>query len=234
MHTTESFAGATAPALSAALLQLADGRFPAGGYAHSGGLEATIAAGGVYDLATLEAFLRGRAATAGAVAAAFAAAACTAFADDLPRLHALDAELDARLPSAALRATSRQLGRQMLRAITVIRPHPRLAEIDKHPHQPVMFGIAAAALDLHPRDAALAALHDSVATPAAAAVRLLSLDPLRSYAALARLGPMLDKLTVEADERAGAAPEALPALAAPLLDIAAERHAVETARLFAS
>ena len=58
-----------------ALLLLADGRLPAGGHAHSGGLEAAVAAGRVHDLATLEAFLRGRLATAGLVAAAFAAAA---------------------------------------------------------------------------------------------------------------------------------------------------------------
>jgi urease accessory protein len=213
---------------------LADGRFPAGGYAHSAGLEPTVGVGGVHDIETLEAFLRGRVATAGAVAAAFAAAACVAFAHDLPRLHALGAELDARLPSPALRATSRQLGRQLWRAISVIRPHDRLDDVGKNPHQSIMFGIAAAALDLDPRDAALAALHDSVATPAAAAVRLLSLDPLGAHAALARVGSLLDELAVEADEQAATAPEDLPALAAPLLDIAAERHAVETARLFAS
>ncbi|RQX44658.1 urease accessory protein UreF, partial [Micromonospora chalcea] len=39
---------------------LADGRFPAGAHAHSGGLEAAAAAGRVTDLATLEAFLAGR------------------------------------------------------------------------------------------------------------------------------------------------------------------------------
>ncbi|MEV7988668.1 urease accessory UreF family protein [Micromonospora sp. NPDC085948] len=57
------------------LLLVADGRFPAGAHAHSGGLEAAVAAGRVTDLATLEAFLAGRLATAGLVGAAFAAAA---------------------------------------------------------------------------------------------------------------------------------------------------------------
>src|SRR5262250_851608 len=60
----------------ATLLMLADGRYPAGGHAHSGGLEAAIAAGRVRDLPDLAAFLRGRLSTAGLVAAAFAAAAC--------------------------------------------------------------------------------------------------------------------------------------------------------------
>ncbi|MCZ7374755.1 urease accessory protein UreF [Micromonospora sp. WMMC250] len=57
------------------LLLVADGRFPAGAHAHSGGLEAAVAAGRVTDLPTLEEFLAGRLATAGLVGAAFAAAA---------------------------------------------------------------------------------------------------------------------------------------------------------------
>ncbi|MEU8166805.1 urease accessory UreF family protein [Micromonospora sp. NPDC049004] len=62
-------------ATSSLLLLLADGRFPAGAHAHSGGLEAAVAAGRVNDLASLESFLVGRLTTAGLVGAAFAAAA---------------------------------------------------------------------------------------------------------------------------------------------------------------
>ncbi|MGC4878208.1 urease accessory protein UreF [Micromonospora sp. DT43] len=62
-------------ATSSLLLLLADGRFPAGAHAHSGGLEAAVAAGRVTDLASLESFLVGRLTTAGLVGAAFAAAA---------------------------------------------------------------------------------------------------------------------------------------------------------------
>src|SRR3546814_1292871 len=51
----------------AALLLLADGRLPAGGYAHSGGLEPTVHTQGLTDAAGLERFLEGRAATAGLV-----------------------------------------------------------------------------------------------------------------------------------------------------------------------
>ncbi|GIG92505.1 urease accessory protein UreF [Plantactinospora endophytica] len=62
----------------ATLLVLADGRLPAGGHAHSGGLEAAVTSGRVRDLAGLTAFLRGRLASTGRVTAAFAAAACAA------------------------------------------------------------------------------------------------------------------------------------------------------------
>jgi urease accessory protein len=62
--------------MSVAALLLSDSRFPAGGHAHSGGVEPAVSAGTVADLGSLEAFLRGRLRTAGLVAAAVAAAAC--------------------------------------------------------------------------------------------------------------------------------------------------------------
>jgi urease accessory protein len=222
----------TAP--TAALLLLADGRFPAGGYAHSGGLEASIASGHVHDLASLESFLTGRAGTVGLVAAAFAAAACRAArAHDTVRLAGLDIELDARTPSPAQRATSRQLGRQLRRVMAAIAPDPRLDELGRAPHHPVALGTAAAVLGLVARDAALVALHESIAGPAAAAVRLLSVDPFTTHAVLARLAPQLNNLATTAVEHPDD-PSRIPALAAPLLDIAAERHARQTTRLFAS
>ncbi|NMR28177.1 urease accessory protein UreF [Crystallibacter degradans] len=220
---------------AAALLLLADGRLPAGGYAHSGGLEATIRAGRVHDADSLEKFLTGRAVTAGLVAGAFAAAAChSSTKGDQVLLQELDPELDARIPSPALRAVSRSLGRQLLRAATAIRPHPRFHELDRTAHQPIVFGVAAAAFDLAPRDAALAVLHEAVAGPAVAAVKLLSLDPFSAHAALARLTPLLDQLASEAAKHADTAPADLPSAGAPLLDIAAEHHAATDMRLFAS
>jgi urease accessory protein len=62
--------------MSVAALLLGDSRFPAGGHAHSGGVEPAVTAGTVTDLRTLELFLRGRLRTAGLVAAGIAAAAC--------------------------------------------------------------------------------------------------------------------------------------------------------------
>lgn len=218
-----------------ALLLLTDGRFPAGGYAHSAGLEASVRAGRVRDAATLESFLAGRATTTGLVAGAFAAAACVAVTDeDGPRLRELEAELDARTPSPALRATSRTLGRQLLRALGGIHPHPCLQVLPPAPHQAVAFGGAAAAFDLDPHAAALAALYDAVSGPAASAVKLLPVDPFTVHAALARLTPTLQELAATAAGYAVASPEELPAAGAPLLDVAAQQHARWEGRLFAS
>jgi urease accessory protein len=57
------------------VLLLADGRFPDGGHAYSGGLEAAVTAGTVRDMRSLELFLRGRLRTTGLVAAGIAATA---------------------------------------------------------------------------------------------------------------------------------------------------------------
>jgi len=220
---------------AASLLLLADGRFPAGGYAHSGGLEPTVAAGRVRDVETLEAFLHGRAVTTGATLAAFAAAACGAFGEhDDALLGTLDAELDARIPSPAQRATSRGLGRQFVRAFGAIGPKVPLDRLGRSPHHPVAVGAGACVVGLDRHGAALAVLHDSVAGPVAAAVRLLHIDPFGAYAALARLAPLVDDLadTAVLDSLGDAAD--LPARGTPLLDIAAEDHAVRQTRLFAS
>ncbi|HUC15273.1 MAG TPA: hypothetical protein VMS00_12540, partial [Acidimicrobiales bacterium] len=95
----------------ATLLLVADGRFPAGGYAHSGGLEEAVKAGRVHDEATLLAFLAGRLQTAGVVEAHLAVAAWSACAPAAAlgeafasaAVRRVDAEAAARCPSAALR-----------------------------------------------------------------------------------------------------------------------------------
>ncbi|NEE21711.1 urease accessory protein UreF, partial [Streptomyces sp. SID7499] len=81
----------------AALLVLADGRFPAGGHAHSGGAEAAVKAGRISGAASLGEFCRGRLHTAGLTAAGLSAAAALGI-DPV----ALDRAADARTPSPAL------------------------------------------------------------------------------------------------------------------------------------
>ncbi|MFD5502165.1 urease accessory protein UreF [Streptomyces sp. NPDC127061] len=217
----------------AALLVLADGRFPAGGHAHSGGAEPAVRAGRIRDAEDLTEFCRGRLHTTGLTAAALAAAAAHGH-DPL----ALDEAADARTPSPALRAVTRRLGRQLMRAARATWPSPELAALagarPRGAHQPVVLGLTARSAGLGPEDAAHCAAYETVGAPATAVVRLLSLDPFEATAVLARLAPELDRIAARAAAAAHGTIEALPAASAPLLDITAEAHAAWPVRLFAS
>ncbi|MEA2933309.1 MAG: urease accessory protein [Actinomycetota bacterium] len=212
-----------------AALLLADGRFPSGGHAHSGGLEEAATSGRVEGLDSLAAFVVGRLATTGRVAAGLAAAACTG----RWSADAIDAEADARTASPTLRATSRRQGRQLVRAAS--HSWPVRSPLDS-PHHAVALGLVAAAAGLAPVEAARWAAYDAVMTPATAAVRLLGLDPFAVSAMVAGLGPAIDELAAEAAAFAAAAAdlEELPCGASPLLDLGAEVHALREVRLFAS
>ena len=204
------------------LLLLSDGRFPAGGHAHSGGIEAAVMAGHVTGVDTLATFLAGRLATAGRVAAAIAAAA----ASGAHELERLDAEAGARIPSPALRAASRSQGRQLLRAARTVLG----ADVPIELHLPVAMGV----IVQDPLEAAQWAAYDSIAGPASAAVRLLGLDPYGAWGAVAALLPEADEIAVHGAANASGPLDRLPACSAPLLDIGAEHHAASEVRLFAS
>ncbi|MFI0039249.1 urease accessory protein UreF [Streptomyces mutabilis] len=221
----------------AALLVLADGRFPAGGHAHSGGAEAAVRAGHITDAASLEEFCRGRLHTSGAVAASLAAAASLGVDPG-----ELDLAADARTPSPALRVAARRLGRQLMRAARATWPHPELDALarrfPKGAHQPVVMGLTARAAGLGPLDAAYCSAYEGVSGPATAVVRLLSLDPFDATGVLARLAPDLDRVARDAVDAGRVAVtegvDVLPARSAPLLEIGAEAHAAWAVRLFAS
>lgn len=204
------------------LLLLADGRFPAGGHAHSGGIEAAVMAGRVTGVDTLAAFLAGRLATAGRVAAAIAAAA----ASGTHELDRLDAEAAARIPSPALRATSRRQGRQLLRAARAVLG----ADVPIELHLPVAMGV----IVQDPLEAAQWAAYDSIAGPASAAVRLLGLDPFTAWGVVAALLPEADGIAAQAAAGASSPLDLLPSCSSPLLDIGAEQHVASEVRLFAS
>ncbi|MFI5838924.1 urease accessory protein UreF [Catenuloplanes sp. NPDC051500] len=219
-------AGPAAAGSVATLLVLADGRLPAGGHAHSSGLEAQVSVGRIRGLPDLEAFLRGRLATGGLVASAFAA--CT-------RTHAvedLDRAFEVRTPSPALRHASRAQGKALLRAGRAMWPVPALHRADVH--QPVALGVVAAAAGLAPEQAAVAAAWGTISGPASAAVRLLGLDPYGVHALLARLASDCDAIAARAMTYLEKSLDDLPADGAPLLDIGAEHHATWEVRLFAS
>ncbi len=223
--------------LPPAALLLADTRLPAGGHAHSQGLEAAAAAGEVHDLPSLRAYTLGRLWTTGLTTAAMAAAtlrACSA--EGGADWAGLDAEAGARIASPVLRDVSRRLGRQLLRAATAAWPDPVLdglaAALPGGAHHPVALGAAGAAAGLDDHAVAVCAGYLSVTEATGAAVRLLGLDP---YGVARLVAGLLDEVEAAADE--AAAPRALadlPCPSSPRLDAGAQDHATWEVRLFAS
>jgi urease accessory protein len=212
-------------------LLLADGRFPGGGHAHSGGLEAAVADGSVdpaRPFPSLRAFLAGRLVTAGSVDAWLAAAACARFPGDEATL---DTEADARCPSPALRLASRRLGRGLRRAAT-----PSFPVLAGGPaeHHPVVIGVVAAAAGLGPEDAARLAVHHLVAGTVSAAVRLLPIDAADAMAVAMALTPLAESCAAAGAAAATGPLADGPAWSAPLNERRAEDHACWEVRLFAS
>lgn len=229
------------------LLLLADSRLPAGAHAHSGGLEAAIAAGRMHDAAGLHSFLLGRLTTVGLTGAAFAAAtiqAARAAADQTGwgelagPLAELDTEYEARTPSPVQRSASRALGRQLIRAARAGWPHAVLnAVADTHPdgpHQPLALGAAGVAAGIDPLAVAVAAALGSVTGPANAATRLLGIDPHAVTGVLAALEPVIEDVAAAATKAARGPAAELPSFSAPRLDISAQYHSTWEVRLFAS
>lgn len=211
-------------AVPAALLLLADGRLPAGGYAHSGGLEAAVKARTVTGLPELERFLLGRLHTAGVLAAGFAAAAC---AGSDRRLRDLEVEYDTCTPSPPQRTASRSQGRALVRVAGRMWPGTWTHELPAAPHHAIVLGVLTRVVGSGPGEAALLAGLASVTGPASAAVRLLSLDPVEVQVLLAGLAPRVEQVAAEAVRRP-ARPGSV------LLDLLAEAHRRAELRLFAS
>jgi len=208
--------------MDAALLLLADGRFPSGGHAYSAGVESAVAHGDVVDIATLDRFLAGRLATTGIVDAAFACRACTGFSEELGR------EYEARMPSPRARTVSRQLGRQLLRAARQV--WPDIVALPDDTHHAIALGCVVSAAGGTPADAVAISIHQLASAVTTAAVRLLGLDPVSAVAvqsnAVARWSCVSDWSSAE--------PRDLPASCGTLSEILAEHHGTWSHRLFAA
>lgn len=225
-----------------ALLLLGDGRYPAGGHVHSGGIESAIADGRVHDEVTLESFVSGRIATSGLVDAALVAATVHHLGQCLPSkasqlLRDLDAEAAARV-AFPLRDMSRRQGRQLARVAQQCWAGPRLAALTETLPSgallPITLGTVTVEAGIRIEDAARLAMHYAITTPAQAAVRLLGLDPYGVAAMTARFADVAERTVREALETAEGPLSELPARCGPLLEIAAVEHHAREARMFAT
>ena len=209
-------------------LLLADARTPSGGHAHSGGLEAALAAG--LALTDVPAFIRARLRTVGLVEAAFAALAARAGTVD--ELLALDLELAARTPADPLRRAARALGAGLLRTAGAWWPEAQplagYRALSELPPRPIALGAIARTAALSPLAAARLSLYDDAATVASAAVKLAALDAAVASGWLVALAADIDDAALKARETGPRS------TCTPLLDRRALAHESAERRLFAS
>jgi urease accessory protein len=245
--------------MSSLLLLLADGRFPGGGYTHSGGLEAAVAEGVVFDQATLHAFAEGKLTTAALLDAWFAAEACRIgrSADQFPTLGTgpsgitgthrstlpvgitgeeadrtlVDlARLHAEYEARVVAAPLRAASQQLARGLRRVTASLWLLPPRQgDEYYPVLLGSVANAAGLDHTEAAQLAVHGVLMGVLTAAPKLFAIDMTDAMAIAAALAPLADDIADEA-----ASMPLPPAVGAPAVDLRAERHASWEVRLFAS
>lgn len=208
--------------MTAVALLLADARLPVAGHTQSGGLEPALAAG----LDDVPAYLALRLATVTRTEAATAVVTLA----HLRRGEGLDAVHDAwaaRTVSAAMRDTSRELGRGLLRLATTLWDLPPL--LTGLP-RPMVLGAVAHATGVPPADLAEVIGYDDLQTVASAALKLRPLDPAVATSWVVAALPQLATLVAEVAHLDAAID--IPATSSPWIEQLAEDHALTTRRLF--
>jgi urease accessory protein len=222
-----------------ALLQFSDGLFPAGGFAHSFGLESYVQDGRIIDAGGLEAFvtahLEGSAGPADAVAVAVSSR--LARSADAGGVLELDRQVDAMKVVPEFRAASRQMGRQTLRVAAAIATDPFLVDLERvvddgrsPGHHAVAFGVALGRSGVEAAAAVSAFLYSTVAMLAGAALRLMPLGQIEAQRVVARARPRIERL---AGQAAVASADDMWSFV-PAIEIAGIRHAALDSRLFRS
>ena len=221
------------------LLQFADGLFPAGGFAHSLGLETYVQDGTVSDRAGLEAFvaahLEGAAGPSDAVAVAQAVR--RAADNDVAGWVALDERVDAMKIVPELRAASRQMGRQTLRVAAATTEDAFVAALARAVddglaagHHATVLGAVLGRAGAEPEAAAAAYLYSTAALLVGAGLRLIALGQLDGQRVLAAMRPRIARLAATA---AAARSEDMWSFN-PGIELAGIRHATLDTRLFRS
>lgn len=216
------------------LLQLADSAFPAGGFVHSLGIEASLASGlvgdgpGRIDVAALAPQIAWQ---VGWAALPFVRAGHRGE----PALAVVDARADAFLLSPVANRASRAQGRALVGAARRVWDGPEVAAIAAaaavgHVHHAPFFGALGRALSVELDDTLALFLHGAMRGALSAAVRLGIAGPLEAQRVQAAAAPVLDAVRarcrdLDLDDAAQTH---------PLLDLHGALHDTLGARMFQS
>jgi urease accessory protein len=215
------------------VLQLADSAFPAGGFAHSAGLEAAAQLGEVRDARGVEAFLRDAAWQAG-----FGSLPLVAEARRAPdRVTELDRAYDAFLLGAIANRASRTQGRAFIAACAhgfgvpaLVQLHGDVRERRLLGHHAPLFGAACAKLAVAEDDTAALWMHSIARGVLSAAVRLGLVGASEAQGLQRDAAPMLARIVA----RCRGLGSADIAQTAPRLDLIGSQHDRLYSRLFQS
>lgn len=211
--------------------QIVDSAFPAGGFAHSGGLEAAWQSGEVADADALRQFLRQSVLQAGRGALPLVNQAHAA----PERIAGLDALCDAFLTNAVANRASRVQGRAFLATCLRIWPCDPLVALDARVselsgHFAPVFGAALAGLEFPLRTTQQVWLHLTARAVLAAAVRLGIAGSYEAQQIQAECSVDLDLVL----DRCSGLNECDLAQTAPIIDILQSAHDRLYSRLFQS
>lgn len=213
------------------LLQVHDSAFPTGAFAFSHGMETLVGEGRVAGPAAVRELLAGQALRRWLEFDRWFLGQAYESADDPAGVQAVDWSCEAHNVVAALAEASRRIGQATLVTHARLKTtgaeefRVRVRDGSTPGHAPVVQGVIAAALGLDRAKAELGALYATMSAATSAAVRLGVLGALDAQTVLAGLrDPIVQGLSES--------PPDSPATFAPIIDIAAMRHAASETRLF--
>ena len=212
--------------------QLADSAFPSGGFAHSGGLEATMQWHEV-DRDRLADFIQSCLIQVGHGSLPFVVAAHS----EPEQIGRLDQLCDAFLSNHVANRASRSQGRAFLASADAAFASHEIAELrrsSKHNrltgHFPPLFGAVTAALRVHVEQATRLFLFLTLRSLISSAIRLSIVGPFQGQAIQHRLGPFCERVAQQCRKQRVED----VAQTAPVIDVLQATHDRLYSRLFQS
>lgn len=219
----------------AQILQLTDSFFPVGAFAYSDGLETAASNGRIHDAESMKGWLDHYLENVFIPCDGLALLQC-AFAmraGDTETIRRIDEEVTAMKPAAAVRNSSRSVGKRLLTGYAGICGDKEFADLAGSlpcGNAPVAYALAMTHRQVEPQEATLAFGYGRLAGMVSAGLRLISLGQQQAQVLLSA---SLERLPGDVERIAKMQDEPLRSFA-PMMDVAQMNHQYVYSRLFRS